>query len=310
MSIFVIGGTGFIGSRLIRLLAKEGKQITCFDINAEFEQFADIEDLVKTVQGDLTQFDNLFSSMADAKPDRVINLSYFLGSHHAPRVATKLNVLGMDNCFEAARLLGVRRVVYASSLAVYGAQNHYGERAVTEEDHLFGHKQYALHKIFNEWQAEDYMDKYDISITGVRPANITGPDKVRGSVDHVNLITGPARGHSVSFPYADFMRLPLHVDDITEVFARVLLCDNPKHPIYNSGGQAISLKEISAIVLKYLPEADIHFENEKGGKEQSGLYLMDNSKLVGEFNIQYRPFEERVLQIINSVRAAEGLSSI
>ena len=37
---------------------------------------------------------------------------------------------------------------------------------------------------------------------------------------------------------------------------------------------------------------------------------MDNSKLVGEFNIQYRPFEERVLQIINSVRAAEGLSSI
>ena len=113
----------------------------------------------------------------------------------------KLNVLGMDNCFEAARLCGVQRVVYASSVAVSGLQKHYGERLVNEDDLRHGDNQYAMHKIFNEWQAQDYIDKYGMSITGVRPANVTGPDKVRGSVDHVQCITQPARGEAMTLPY-------------------------------------------------------------------------------------------------------------
>jgi nucleoside-diphosphate-sugar epimerase len=313
MTVFVIGGTGFIGSRLTRSLVKRGERVVCFDINtdtADFSDLGDPGDKVTVVHGDLTQFDDVMSRMTEAEPDRVINLSYFLGSHHAPHVATKLNVVGMDNCFEAARLCGVKRVTYASSLAVYGLQSHYGDRAVTEDDHPYGRKQYAIHKIFNEWQAEDFMDKYDMSITGVRPANITGPDKVRGSVDHANCVTQPARGNAVRFEYADFMRLPLHVDDITEVFERVLMADNPKHALYNSGGTTISLGEIAEIVRGYLPEADITFEKETGGADQSGLHLMDNSRLVDEFGVQFRPYRERVLQIINEIRHERGLSEI
>jgi nucleoside-diphosphate-sugar epimerase len=64
--------------------------------------------------------------MSAAKPERVVNLSYFIGSEHAPHVAMKLNILGMDNCFEAARLLGVKHTMYASSLAVNGKQANYG----------------------------------------------------------------------------------------------------------------------------------------------------------------------------------------
>ena len=180
MSVFVIGGTGFIGSRLTRSLVKRGEEVVCFDINTEAADFSDLGDKVRGVRGDMTQFDDVMAKMADAEPERVINLSYFLGNFHAPHTAMKLNIVGMDNCFEAARICGAKRVVYASSLAVYGLQKHYGERAVDEDDYRHGDNQYAMHKIFNEWQAEDYMDKYDMQITGIRPANITGPDKVRG----------------------------------------------------------------------------------------------------------------------------------
>ena len=89
--------------------------------------------------------------------------------------------------------------------------------------------QYGSHKAFNEFQAKDYIDKHGMTITAVRPANVTGPDKVRGSVDHVNLITRPARGEAISFPFADAMRCPIHVDDIAEVFVRVLMADKPAH---------------------------------------------------------------------------------
>ena len=307
MSVFIIGGTGFIGHRLVRLLVARGQTVTCMDINPGAHSFADLGAKVTSVRGDVTQFDDVMAAMSAAKPERVVNLSYFLGSDHAPHVAMKLNILGMDNCFEAARLLGVKHTMYASSLAVNGKQSNYGNRPVTEEDRVNGEYQYAKHKIINEWQAQDYTEKFGMLITGIRPANVTGPDKVRGSVDHVNIITEPSRGNAISFPFKDAMRCPIHVDDIAEVFARVLLSEKPAHRIYNSGGIAISLGEIADIVRSYLPDAKISFEKESGGKDQSGNYMIDNARLMSEFGVQYRPYRERVLQIINDIRRDQHL---
>src|SRR5262244_2246177 len=280
------------------------------DINPGAASFDDLDKQVQVTRGDVTQFDDVMRTMIAAKPARVINLSYFLGSEHAPHVAMKLNILGMDNCFEAARLLGVKHTVYASSLAVNGKQANYGNRPVTEQDRVNGEYQYAKHKIMNEWQAHDYTEKFGMLITGIRPANVTGPDKVRGSVDHVNIITEPARGNAISFPFKDAMRCPIHVDDIAEVFARVLLSDRPKHRIYNSGGVAISRGEIADIVRSYLPDAQIGFAKESGGRAASGNYLIDNTRLVSEFGVQYRPYQDRVLQIINDVRRDNRLPPI
>jgi nucleoside-diphosphate-sugar epimerase len=139
---------------------------------------------------------------------------------------------------------------------------------------------------------------------------VTGPDKLRGSVDHVNCITRPARGEAITFPFKDAMRIPVHVDDIAEVFVRVLMADKPAHGIYNSGGQTISLGALADMVRGFLPDAKISFEKETGGKAISGNYLIDNSRLVQEFGVQYRPFRDRVLQIINAVRTEQGLPPV
>lgn len=306
MSVFIIGGTGFIGHRLVRLLAAQGQSVTSMDINPAAHSFADLGGKVTSVRGDVTQFDDVMAAMSKAKPERVVNLSYFIGSDHAPHVAMKLNILGMDNCFEAARILGVKHTMYASSLAVNGKQTHYGNRPVTEEDRVNGEYQYAKHKIVNEWQAQDFVEKHGMLITGIRPANVTGPDKVRGSVDHVNIITEPSRGNAIKFPFKDAMRCPIHVDDIAEVFARVLMAEKPKHRIYNSGGVSISLGEIADIVRSYLPDAKISFDKETGGRDASGNHMIDNARLMSEFGVQYRPYRERVLQIINDVRRDNG----
>ncbi|HEY4041426.1 MAG TPA: NAD(P)-dependent oxidoreductase [Rhodopila sp.] len=302
MAIFVIGGTGFIGIRVIPLLVARGETVVCMDINPNAPSLAALGDKVSVVRGDVTQFDDVISVMEASKADRVINLSYNLGQDLPPHRATKLNVVGMDNCFEAARISGVRHTVFASSLAVSGLQSHFGERPVTEDDFKHAVVQYGSHKAFNEFQAKDYIDKHGMTITAVRPANVTGPDKVRGSVDHVNIITRPARGEPISLPFADAMRCPIHVDDIAEVFVRVLMTDKPRHAVYNSGGQPVSLAEIATIVRGYLPDARIEFEKPTGGKEASGNWLIDNTRLVQEFGVQYRPYTERVLQIINNCR--------
>ena len=310
MSILVIGGTGFIGRRLVPLLAQRGEEIVCMDINPATANYEGFGKQVRVVRGDISQFDDVMATMVAAKPERVVNLAYFLGSEYPPRVAFKLNILGMDNCFEAARLCEVRRVAYASSLAVSGEQHFYGDRTVNEDDFRHGHVQYAMHKIFNEWQAQDYREKHGLDVTAIRPANVTGNDKIVGSVDHVKIITFPARGEPISFPFKDAMRCPIHVDEVAEIFARVIMSDRPKHWIYNTGGIAISLGEIADIVREYLPDAKISFDKETGGKDISGNYLIDNRRLVEEFGVQYRPYRERVLQIINEVRRDQGLLPI
>ena len=146
-----------------------------------------------------------------------------------------------------------------------------------------------------------------MAITGVRPANITGPDKVRGSMNHVQCQVLPALGEPVEFPFRDTMTLPLHVEDIAEVFTRVMLAPETRYPVYNSGGESLNLGQLADLVREFLPEAAITFEQDEGGGEASGLYLMDNSRLVEEFEIEYSPFRQRVMETINDVRRAEGL---
>jgi nucleoside-diphosphate-sugar epimerase len=228
----------------------------------------------------------------------------------APHVAFKLDVQGMDNCFEAARRCGVKHTVFASSLAVSGRQAHFGERLVEETDERRGETQYAINKIINEWQAHDYRRAYGMTITCVRPANVTGPDKKFGSIDHVNCMCQPARGQSVTFPHADAMRCVIHVEDMAQAFTRVLLADKPKHTTYNSGGVTLSIGELAAIVREFLPNADIRFKEETGGRAISGNFLIDNRRLVEEFGLQYRPLRQRVREVINDIRAGEGLPPV
>jgi len=307
MTTLVLGGTGFIGKRAVPRLVQRGEKVVVMDINPGAADFSEYGRQVEVIRGDIMQFQDVVTAIMHAKPDRIMNLAYLLGSgDDTPHFTMKLNILGMDNCFEAARISGVNRVTYASSIAVSGQQSNFGDRTINEDDPMHGTSQYAMHKRFNEFQAQQFNSVYGMSITGIRPANVTGPDKVRGSTDQVQCVTLPAAGEPVSFPKAGLMRLPVHVDDIAEAFVRVTMVDESHYPIYNSGGYPISLGELADIVKKFLPEAEINFASQDG-KEESGNYLTDNNRLLGEFELEYPPIEQRILQIINDVRRDEGL---
>ena len=206
MRIAVLGGSGFIGPRVMRRLVAMGHEVHCMDINPHADVLDPLRDQITITHGDITSMDDVVEALVSAKPDRVLNLAYILGaSERDPHPQVQINILGMDNCFEACRLLDIRRVIYASSLAVYGPQRLHGERLVDESDLRLGSGIYSVSKIFNEHQADWYNRAYDMAITGIRPANITGPDKVRG-VDESRAVSGaasPRRGRALSAPRHD-----------------------------------------------------------------------------------------------------------
>src|SRR5260221_1125566 len=139
MTTFIAGGTGFIGRRLVPLLAQRGEEIVCMDINPQTADFGHLGNRVRVMRGAVSQFDDVMTAMPAAKPQRAINLAYWLGSEHQPRVALKLNVLRMDNVFQAAPLAGCKRVGYASSLAVSGGPNVLGRRLVSADEFCHSH---------------------------------------------------------------------------------------------------------------------------------------------------------------------------
>ena len=140
MSILVIGGTGFIGPRLIRRLIERGQSVVCMDVNlTPASPYASMPSQATVIRGDVTRFEDVMRAVLEVKPERMINLAYGLGAGEGnPHQVMLLDVLGMDNCFEAARLGGVRRVVYASSVAVSGLQSRFGDRLVNEDDATYG----------------------------------------------------------------------------------------------------------------------------------------------------------------------------
>ena len=310
MTTLVFGGTGFIGRRTVPRLVEAGERVVVMDINPATADYSALGDSVRVLGGDVTNFEDVVKAVMDAQPDRIINLAYMIGGgENTPHFSFRLDLLGMDNCFEAARLCGVNRVVYASSFAVSGLQRHFGDRALTEDDPAYGSNIYAMNKRYNEFQAAQFNRTYGMNIIGIRPPMVTGYDKERGSMAHVRMVTLPAQGLPVSFPQSGMMQIPLHVDDIAETFTRITLAEAPRHTVYNTGGTPISLADLADLVREFIPDADISFESD-GGLEDSPNYLIDNSRLMGEFELAYAPYRDRVLQMINEVREHHGMPQV
>ena len=311
MRVLVLGGAGFIGRVVMRRLVEGGHDVYCMDINPGNSALDSLRENIKVCKGDITALHDLLRVMIQNPPDRVLNLAYYLPTSVTatddPDFAVRINILGMNNCFEASRVCGVKRVTYASSLAVYGLQKLHGERLLTEEDPRYGTGSYAVSKFYNEHQAQWYNDAFDMQITGVRPANVMGTDKIYGSTEHVRCVVLPARGEPVRFPYRDNMYCVIHVEDTAEILVKVTLAEVTQHSIYNSGGTSISLGGLAEMVRGFLPEADISFDMDEGGKETSFIYMMDNTRLREEFDVTLPPLEERVKEMINEVREREGL---
>src|SRR3981189_1714165 len=148
MSVLVIGATGFIGPRLIRRLVARGESVVGMDLNPGAATFGDVPIGAPVIRGDVTQFEDVMRTVLDVKPDRLINLAYGLGAGEGnPHQVMRLDILGMDNCFEAARLAAAQRVVYASSVAVSGQQSNFGDRLANEDDPTSRTRPHAVHHI-------------------------------------------------------------------------------------------------------------------------------------------------------------------
>jgi len=319
MRILIIGGNGFFGRRLAaRLLQdEEVSSVVSMDLTPPKEIFTkSIEkhsNKYHFVRGDVSQLEDILNAIKSFSVTKVVNFAYLLTleTENMPRACASVNVLGMCNVFEAARLLDLSRVVYASSFAVYGPQSEYGDRDVTEDDHLHPSITYGITKQINERMAASYSEQYGMSIVGLRPSHGFGHGRESAGVANrfSSIVSLPAVGKPAFIEVEGSSAYSIvGAEDIAELTRILLYAPSPSYPIYNVAGQPVSLEQIVNQVRQYIPDAKIEFGHESGDLNLSEKISCERAGK--EFGFSPRPLAELVLHSINEARIEVGLAPI
>jgi nucleoside-diphosphate-sugar epimerase len=320
MKVLVLGGSGLFGRKtcLYLLQDKEIDSVVSMDIvppNAWF--LKSVEKYTKKfhfVRGNVTEIEDIINAMKQYDIDRVINWAFIMVAENMPfdpRLVTKVNVLGMSNAFEAAKIMNAKRVVYASSETVYGPQAMYGIREVTEDDQTNPTHSYAVCKKYAEIMAGDYSRQFGMSFTGLRPTIGYG----HGGRSPAQYWSDLPSLCAVGKPFAmegDGKGLCslVSADDLAE-FTRILIkAPSSPHPVYNVGGPATSPRDLADAVKQYIPDAKITFGKKPlvDPEGKTGLpWLVSGQRASKDFGFKCMPLEKAVLLHINDARLEAGL---
>jgi UDP-glucose 4-epimerase len=262
MTVLVTGGAGFIGSHVVDMLAASGYAPRVFDLMPPPSDNGHVEWIV----GDL--LDGAALSRAMHGCDAVIHLAAVadVGVVTAdPASADAVNVRGTQNALETARLAGVERFVFASTVWVYGGANGNG-RAIDEDAPLVlpGHF-YTATKLAGEMYCRSYTELYGLEQTILRFGIPYGPRSRPAAV--VTTFVERARAGQSLLIAGDGMqsRQFVYVEDLAEGIVASIR-DSAPPGIYNLvGDEATSVRAIADHVRELVADVPIvHVEGRKG----------------------------------------------
>ena len=226
-NVLVTGGSGFIGSWVLRELFKRGARPVVYDLQRGDERWERILDTdaarVVFVEGDLTDIDQLSVACREHAITHVIHLGALLtpACQSDPWLGCQVNVLGSVAVFEQARLnpQRIKSISFASSLAVYGPEPDDVVRS-SDIDTTHTPSFYGAYKRSVELIARQYWQHFGIGSFGLRPHVVYGPER------HLGLTAGPslaaraaALGEAFTIDYSGPAGYD-YVEDVARAFVR------------------------------------------------------------------------------------------
>lgn len=261
----ITGGSGFIGSAIVKRMVADGFKIRVFDNNfrGAMRKLEDVKNKIEFVKGDIRNAGAI--EKAANGVDSVIHLAFVNGTeffYEMPELVLEVGVKGIVNVLDACLKHKIGELVLASSSEVY--QNP--PSVPTDEkvrmivpDPLNPRYSYAGGKIISELMAINYGRKYFKKVLTFRPHNVYGPDmgwehvlpqmilraKDLAEKDKSNPLPFPIQGSG------EETRSFCHINDFTDGF--MVMLEKGEHlNIYNIGNQEeIKIKEVAEKVVGY-----------------------------------------------------------
>ena len=257
-SILVTGADGFIGSHLTEELVRQGHSVRAFVYYNSFNSWGwldrcspEVKGKFEVFSGDIRDPHGVREAMKGC--EAVIHLAALIAipfSYHSPDTYVDTNMKGTLNVLQAARDLGVKRVIHTSTSEVYGTAQFV---PITEDHPLQGQSPYSATKIAADQLAFSFYSSFDLPVVILRPFNTYGPRQSARAVIPT-IITQIANGQKeiklgAISPTRDFN----YVKDTVDGFVATLNSKNGLGEVINLGSNfEISIKETAELIAEIM----------------------------------------------------------
>ncbi len=252
-NVLVTGACGFIGSHLVERLVELGAQVRAFVYYNAFNRWGWLDTLpeeklkeFEVVTGDVRDFHCVKRAMD--KTEVVFHLAALIGipySYIAAESYVDTNIKGTLNVLQAAREVGVAKVIHTSTSEVYGSAQYV---PIDERHPLQGQSPYSATKIAADMLAESFYRSFDLPVAICRPFNTYGSRQSARAIIPTIITQMMAKKEHVQLGNMDTTRDFNCVTDVVEGFIKIAECENAIGEIINVGsGHEIS---ISTLVQK------------------------------------------------------------
>lgn len=323
MKIFITGGTGFIGTELLKRLKQTSHEILGFARSARSVDALQVQG-IKVVRGDVADKASMLSGMREC--DWVVNLANFYEFwNRDTRTYDSVNVEGTKNVLDAAREAGAAKIIHVSSVVVYGNASWPITETTPFGNRTPGH--YARTKRAGEIIAQEYRTKFNLPVVIVSPAGVMGPNDPKATGRYVrSLVQGKMPAQvltNCTFPF-------VHVRDVAEAIVKALEKGKNEGEKYLVAAENLTFGEINLMIsqiagirlpLLTLPTPLVlagsygaTFLANLTGKppmldmsvEQISMMRqgmeVDGSKAMRELGISYTPIRTALEEMISSLR--------
>ncbi len=296
MKILVTGSDGFIGSHLTEELVRRGYDVRAFVLYNSFNSWGwldqcspDIAGKFEVFSGDIRDPNGVKTAMRGC--DAVLHLAALIAipySYHSPDTYVDTNVKGTLNVVQAARDLGVRKVVHTSTSEVYGTARFV---PITEEHPLQGQSPYSASKIGADQIALSFFSSFGTPVTVLRPFNTYGPrQSARAIIPTIisQILSGRRELKLGSLhPTRDFS----FVEDTVRGFIAAMECGVNNGEVCNIGsGFEISMGDTAQLIADSMNvEVTIECDTARLRPEKSEVERLFASYAKAEQLMQWRP---------------------
>lgn len=311
-SILVTGADGFIGSHLTETLLEEGYDVKAFVYYNSFNTWGWLDtfpkeklDQIEIFSGDVRDPYAVKTAMKGV--DGVVHLAALIAipySYYAPDAYVDTNIKGTLNVLQAARDLGISRVLVTSTSEVYGTAQY----VPIDEKHPFqGQSPYSATKIGADRLAESFYRSFNLPVTIVRPFNTYGPrQSARAVIPTIimQLLDGKSEIKLGSLhPTRDFN----YVKDTAKGFVEIYKSEKTIGEEINIATQReVSIGELAKELIRQInPKAQIVCDEKRLRPEKSEVerLLGCNGKIMRltDWRPEYT-FEEGIAETINFMK--------
>ena len=292
--VLVTGGRGFLGRAVAKLLQRTGYEVVSLDVTPITSCSADPWN-DREVLCDLTDAEELQRVFETRKIQGIVHLAAILptAAQRDPVRATQVNVDGSLNLLELARRFGARRMVFGSSLSMYGTRP--ADHVVSETDPAAPEDLYGSAKVYVEQLGAAYRQQFGLEFVSLRIGRVVGPGARSVSSawrSEIFELLGTTHATGIALPYVGSERILLvHLDDVARMLVALLQAACPAHAIYKAACESVVVDDLKRELERLNPMLSVRLgETHALGNPRR----LDSSRVRQEFGIQTLPIFEQL----------------